>query len=170
MRLIKIILLAFSVFFFGCEKDDICAEATPTTPRINIEFFDITQPETTKQVAGLKAFGINNADGSEVAINGEIVSTRNKISLPLNPQDSISKFMLYRDFVDANGTYIGNADFITFNYDTRLIYVSKACGYKANYELQRLELNSDSDPWIVTFEILTTEITNEDETHIKIYL
>ena len=47
------LLLLLSVFFSSCEKDDICDTNTPTTPKIVIEFYDVANPTTLKNVTNL---------------------------------------------------------------------------------------------------------------------
>ena len=53
MKKIFLLLLA-SFFLSGCEKDDICDETTPTTPKVVIEFFDTVATTTAKNVTNLK--------------------------------------------------------------------------------------------------------------------
>ena len=61
--LILVSLFAFS--FWNCEKDDICAETTPTTPRVVIEFYDAANPTVLKSVTnlGVLAPGFTNGFG-----------------------------------------------------------------------------------------------------------
>ena len=40
------LVIAFS--FWNCEKDDICEDGTPTTPRMIIEFYDNLNPTAKK--------------------------------------------------------------------------------------------------------------------------
>ena len=35
----------FLIVLFSCEKDDICPDTTQTTPRLVIEFYDLTAPD-----------------------------------------------------------------------------------------------------------------------------
>ena len=53
--------LLLAVSFWNCEKDDICAEGTPTTPRVIIEFYDAANPTVLKNVTNLRVeeFGTN---------------------------------------------------------------------------------------------------------------
>ena len=50
------LLLIISCFFSGCEKDDICDENTPTTPKVVIEFYDAANPTDLKKVTNLGVF------------------------------------------------------------------------------------------------------------------
>ena len=54
----KIVFITLSLFlavsFWNCEKDDICAEGTPVTPRLIIEFYDATNPTVLKNVTNLR--------------------------------------------------------------------------------------------------------------------
>ena len=55
--------LLLAVSFWNCEKDDICAEGTPTTPRVIIEFYDAANPTVLKNVTNLKVVETSLTDG-----------------------------------------------------------------------------------------------------------
>ena len=48
-----LLLLGLTFSLSSCEKDDICAESTPTTPKVVIEFYDAANPTTAKNVSNL---------------------------------------------------------------------------------------------------------------------
>lgn len=54
---ILVVVVLLSVFFSGCEKDDICDAATITTPRLVLTFYDINNPSVVKNVSQLKVVG-----------------------------------------------------------------------------------------------------------------
>ena len=58
----KILLLTIIPFLLTCESDDICADATSTTPRAIIRFYNINDPENTKQVRNLTVVGVDKTD------------------------------------------------------------------------------------------------------------
>lgn len=164
----KLSIIVGLLLCIGCEPDDICSESTATTPRLVISFFDINDIENNKTVGGLYAIGIDN-QGNEVSISGEIVASRDEIYLPLNGSQNQSKFKLYKSYDVIDGVVQGNPDEITIAYNTETVYVSKACGYKNIFTVQGISINGDNDLWIISSEILTNDINNEDETHVKIY-
>ena len=57
MKKIKILLLVFALGFISCERDDICAESTATTPQLIIEFYDASNPDDLKSVPRLTVYG-----------------------------------------------------------------------------------------------------------------
>ena len=155
------------IVMFGCEKDDICPETTQTTPRLVIEFYDLTSPDELLQVPGLFALGLG-AEDTEVPINNEIVTTRSSIALPLKTDAIETEFILYKSYDIVDGEVIGNPDRIKVTYDSENVYVSRACGYKTTFDVQTFAITTDSDQWMIGSEILITEITNENDIHVKI--
>jgi hypothetical protein len=77
--------LLLAVSFWNCEKDDICAEGTPVTPRVIIEFFDATNPTTPKNVTNLGIIATGFTEG--FAFNGT-----NKIEVPLRTNVDTTEF------------------------------------------------------------------------------
>src|SRR5574343_221173 len=101
-------LLLITVVFSSCEKDDVCAETTPTTPKVVIEFFDATNSsDTPKNVTNLKITAANFT--SSIIYNGT-----NKIKVPLKTfqDNSVLSFTL-NGSIDP--TSDDNLDEITFN-------------------------------------------------------
>ena len=160
-----LVLLLISIILSGCEKDDICSE--DTTPRLIIEFYDIANPANTKNVTGLKVTGVGQTNPLKT-YNGV-----SKIELPLNISTTTTKYSLVLN--SANSPLIPNEDFLEFNYAHQNIYVSRACGYKTTFDLNATDGVILTDavipdlPWIQDINIQTTNIDNENETHIKIY-
>lgn len=165
----KIALLSFVLMLSACEPDDICSENTQTTARLVIEFFDIGALDSPKTVAGLYALGLD-ADGNEVVIYGENVASRSKIELPLDGAQNQTQFKLYKNYDVVNDVVEGNPDMITVAYTTSSVYVSRACGYKNVYSIQGFSIEADEDLWMINAEFdINKEVTNENETHVKIF-
>jgi len=163
----KQFIYLFLIVIFSCEKDDICPETTQTTPRLVIEFYDLTNPDVLLQVPGLYALGLST-DGIEIPINNEIVTTRSSIELPLKTDDTETEFILYKSYDIVDGEVIGNPDRIKVTYESENVYVSRACGYKTTFDIQAFAITADSDPWMIGSDILINEITNENDIHVKI--
>ena len=163
----KQFIYLFLIVILSCEKDDICPETTQTTPRLVIEFYDLTNPDVLLQVPGLYALGLST-DGIEIPINNEIVTTRSSIALPLKTNDTETEFILYKSYDIVDGEVIGNPDRIKVTYESENVYVSRACGYKTNFDIQAFAISTDSDQWMISFDILINEITNENDIHVKI--
>lgn len=157
-------LLLIVVSLSGCEKDDICTEET--TPRLVLEFYDISNPANLKNVTNLKvrAVGVTTDLGTYNAVS--------KVALPLRIDGTTTKYSLI-----FNSTGITpNEDFLQFDYTTQNVYVSRACGYKTIFTLNSPNGVTKTDAavpdtfWIKDINIQTTNIETENETHIKIYL
>jgi hypothetical protein len=159
-----LLLLVIALTFSDCEKDDICTEET--TPRLILEFYDISNPGTTKNVVNLKitGVGVTNALGTYNGVS--------KIELPLNTAEDTTKYSL---ILDSNDTTNNNEDFLEFDYTRQQAYVSRACGYRTTFTLNDptgVLLTDSVTPdsiWIQNINVQTTSITTENETHIKIY-
>lgn len=172
------IVSLIAVIAWSCERDDICAEATPTTPHLIIRFYDINNQNETKEVRQLEIDGLDDAGMSM----GTILSRTNtdSIVLPLRFADegveTITRFQLERDADYADNmddTNESNIDIIEVKYTPEFIYVSRACGYKSIFDLGvtgGITRLVDADNWIESTEILNETIDNENAAHIIIYL
>jgi hypothetical protein len=158
------LLLIISCFFSGCEKDDICDENTPTTPKVVIEFYDAANPTDLKKVTNL---GVFNTDFT-IGFGFNDVS---KGKIPLKTfQNSSVFYFIQNGSADPNTD--DNTDEVTFNYTRRTEYVSRACGYKTLYVLDTTDpvvVTTDGNNWIQSVTVSQPNIENENETHVKIY-
>jgi len=159
-----VLLLLLTITFSSCEKDDICTDET--TPRLVLEFYDISNPSNLKNVLNLKVTGEGQTELG--TYNGV-----NKVELPLDITNDITKYSLILNSASSNGA---NEDFLQFNYTRQNVFVSRACGYKTIFELNATPngvIKTDSTTpdgfWIQDINIVTTNIETENETHIKIY-
>ncbi|MGJ8593267.1 MAG: DUF6452 family protein [Aquaticitalea sp.] len=166
-----ILLLALIIFAtWSCERDDLCAEATLTTPHLIIRFYDVSEPDELKSVRQLTLRALAD-DGSNLE---EITATSaDSIVLPLrtsNPDGSITtRFSLEKDsdyFDNGDDTTDSNSDVIAVTYTPELEYVSRACGYKNIYTNLSVTIETDTDNWIRTRELITTTIENENQAHV----
>jgi hypothetical protein len=158
------LLLLITLFFSGCEKDDICDETTATTPKVVIEFYDTAIPTTPKNVVNLGVIAPGFTDGFEF-------TDVSKIKVPLKTfQDSSVLYFIQNG--SAEPTSDDNQDEVTFNYTRKNVYVSRACGYKTLYTLNTVNpvvVTSDGNNWIQSVTVSQPNIENENETHVKIY-
>lgn len=167
------VALLIAVSFFGCEKDDICASTTPTTPRLIIEFYDFSNSSVLKSVTNLKAQAVGKPQAiifDETAGDpARFRFTGTKISLPLDiAQETISYTLINNS--DSTNPLVYNEDVVTFNYARREIYVSRACGYKTNFVLDNItEAGSPDEQWIRDITIETPNVDNEADVHVKIF-
>ena len=152
--------------FSSCEKDDICDAATATTPKLIIEFYDILNPTVLKNVTNLAVKEIGN---TSAVISFNSVS---KIQLPLKTNEVITKYSFILNSTDVT---IDNEDFLQFKYTPQNVFVSRACGFKTIFTLDpttpyiKTETSTPDGYWIRNITVGTSNITTENETHIKIY-
>ena len=172
-----VLLLLLTITFYSCEKDDICDEET--TPHLILEFYDISNPSSLKNVVNLKVKAIGAEDF--IVFNSSLLETDsnrylfngNKLELPLDITQDITNYSLT---LNSNNLTFINQDLLQFNYTRQNVFVSRACGYKTIFELNATPngvIKTDSTTpdgfWIQDINIVTTNIETENETHIKIY-
>jgi hypothetical protein len=165
-RYIKLfVVLGLAVLCTDCEKDDICAPGTPTTPRLVIEFYNNENPAILRNVTDLKVK--NPEQETFMSFNNT-----SKIEIPLR---TFEDFTVYEFTINSNATGISNnTDRIQINYTRDDIYVSRACGFKTFFELNPIvgfdvEPGTDDILWIKAQNVVKTKIDNENEIHIKLF-
>lgn len=150
------------ILFISCERDDICAEATVTTPKLVIEFFDANNPGNSKNVRNLVVREIEK----DTAFLFNSTST---ISIPLKTNAIETSYVFNLNALADSG---GRTDTLTFFYATEERYVSRACGFKVNFiDFRAISENieSNTESWIKDVQVREKNIQNEFETHLYIY-
>lgn len=162
-KILLLLLLAFS--FSSCEKDDICDAATPTTPRLVIEFYDVFNPDEIRTISlRLVSPGFGNLD-----LSGS------KIQVPLKTMEDSTTFSFILGGSD-NDTTNDNTDIVQLNYSKNTVFVSRACGYKTTFLLNnpnglvRTDGATPDGQWIQSYSVQTLNIETENEVHVKMYL
>lgn len=171
-------LCLISLLLFTCEKDDICAEGSAITPQLIVTFFDETNPTQRKNVEDLLVFGLDD-NNQTVPFQSSTITTTDSIAFPLRTDVNITKIVFWNEtFTNDNGTPDDNEDdftdtvnqdIIDFSYMRSDVYVSRACGFIANYLDLNATLVPDSDNWILNTEIVKENVENEIEAHVKIF-
>lgn len=148
------------IFIFNCEKDDICLEGTPGTPRLIIRFFDQNEKIIPKPLSNvtIKALG---KDEDYVVFSGDSLG----IPLKLISNSTIYTFT-YLDVLDNQE----KIDTLKFNYKREDYYVNRACGFLSNliFTTPALEI-LDKESIFLGFKILNDTIKNENQAHLAIY-
>ncbi len=177
MRKKLIVLFALLGFvILSCEKDDICASTTPTTPRLVIEFYNQASPAELKNVTNLDVIS-DLPDVDTLTFNN--IST---IQIPLMTTENTTTYKFVLNADNANPALVFT-DELEFNYVRNDVFVSRACGYKTLFDL-----NNDDDPatpeaiilngipndnsgtWIKNIVIEDYNLQNEtEEIHVKVY-
>lgn len=162
----------------SCEPDDICDPTTPTTPRMLIQFYDFNNPSVRKNVTNLKVIGEGMSDGvvfnPSATGDARYVTNADNILLPLDTENDVVKYKFIFNYGNKNPLFV-NEDNLQFNYTRENFYVSRACGFKTLFDLKTPGsfILTDSTPadelWIDYVIVAQTNITNENETIIKIF-
>ncbi|WP_019669430.1 DUF6452 family protein [Eudoraea adriatica] len=166
MGKIKILLLILMVVisFSACEKDDICVDGD--TPLMIIRFYDNDNPSELKAVPNLRIIGL----GQSSTVNTIADRTSlDSVALPLRINEVNTSFIFISDSADEDDLETGNIDTLSFDYSTQEIFISRACGYIANYDDLSETITSDSENWIQNIEIVSPLIKLQDSAHVKIY-
>ena len=167
----RLILIVSIIFLTGCEKDDICPESTQTTPRLVITFYDIDNTQERKNVESLAVYAVR--DNELVLIEDISGITTDSIAIPLRNDIGVSNFKFIKNYSVENDVIFGDPNHIYIDYEINDVFISRACGFIANYSITTL-LNYDlmADPpitgWITGYEIINSTVTNENQSHVKI--
>ncbi|MBF8150533.1 hypothetical protein ITJ86_11535 [Winogradskyella sp. F6397] len=187
--LIFLSFITLAITNYNCERDDICAATTQTTPRLIIEFYDASDPEELLNVPRITVYGdglleedddgnpIEPIVASDVTLNFN--ENINIIELPLvvGAENELitTRFILERDTnlrLDDDPLTASNIDIIEVSYETEFVYVSRACGYKSIFKNVIVRRITDSDQWITNIQNedpLEPTVENENTTHVRIY-
>jgi hypothetical protein len=166
------IALIIVSYFCSCEKDDICADGTPTTPGVVISFYERDNQAQLKNVVNLKVIAEGMENGIEWP-NGTDVFTGNTITVPLRTNADATKYRFINNSLAEDIT--NNEDVLTFNYTRNELYVSRACGYKTHFNLNAdpavavVHEDGGDNFWINDITIVKTNIEDQNGAHIKIY-
>jgi hypothetical protein len=165
-------LLLITICFSSCEKDDICAEET--TPRLIMEFYDVTNPTVKKNVTSLKVTGYKTDNYTLLTDSLDTFSGVSKIELPLRITEDVTKYSLILN--STSTSILPNEDLLQFKYTRQNVYVSRACGYKTIFTLNnspdgviRTDNVIPESFWMQNINIQTTNINTENEVHIKVF-
>ena len=160
LTLIGVILLISS-----CEKDDICVEGD--TSLLIIRFYDSEDPTEFKNVSSLRVIGLGQSDPVDTFTDR---SNLDSIAIPLRINQPDTSFLIISDSEDdEDNMETGNIDTLTFSYSTQEVFVSRACGFIANYSDLTDTLNSDSENWIQSIEIINPTINSLQSAHVQIF-
>ncbi|GAK77048.1 MULTISPECIES: DUF6452 family protein [Nonlabens] len=162
--LLSIILLMTGLS--SCEKDDLCDPSLSVTPRLIIKFTDIGNPEESKEVEQLQIREIGFTEFAPLDSEGSTLLTAvDSIAIPLRTDSNNTSYEFFLD--DDDGT---NIDSIDFNYNLDEIYINRACGFKIVYnELGAFRLPEPTgDEWIINIQVVTPEVTSNNDIHIEI--
>lgn len=197
MTFLKNILIPLCIVLLltNCERDDICSEVTPTTPRLIIQFYDITEADELKFVPNLTVYGDspnipipdNNDNSGAILIepfetsrlfNLTVTEAKPPLVVGTEGETITTRFAFERRTdlrLDDDASTNSNIDYVDITYVSQYVYVSRACGYKSVFSELRISVVEDDDNWIINTSYPnnpnTDNITVENEaaTHINIF-
>ena len=94
--------------------------------------------------------------------------TIDSIGIPLKNLEQLTIYSLTKDYNESS-TSSGNSDQLYVNYNYNYSYISRACGFITSYDLENLIIEKDTSNWILNTEIIKTNISNEENIHVKIF-
>ncbi len=159
-----LLIFLAALFYFACEKDDICVDGD--TPLLIIRFYDSENTTEFKSVPNLRVVGI----GQNNPVNTFMDRTStDSIGIPLRINETDTGFMMIVNSADEDDTETGNIDTLTFSYNTQEVFVSRACGFIANYDSLTPNLDQGSENWIQNIELVSSLVQKQDSAHVKIF-
>lgn len=169
-KIIPILLIALTLFYVSsCEKDDICVDGD--TPLLVIGFFDVEDTTAFKRVPSIR---IRNIDIDSVLNNdtfGDRSNSPDSLQVPLRSNAITTMYQIISDSEDDTDTEqeIGNIDTLTITYDLGEAFVSRACGFVANYDNITVTLTEGAENWIQDISVVQPNVENTDNIHVKIF-
>ncbi len=150
----------FTIFLLNCEKDDICLDGTPGTPRLIIKFFDQNENFTPKSLSNVIIKALSK-DEEYILFSGDSLA----IPLKLVSNTTIYTFTFLDDSANQE-----KVDTLKFNYKREDYYINRACGFLSNliFTTPALEI-LDKESVFLGFNILKDTIENENQAHLAIY-
>jgi len=167
-KILPILLIALSLIYVSsCEKDDICVDGD--TPLLVIGFYDATDTTEAKDVPLLRI--------KEVILDSIVntitdrTSTLDSIGIPLRADASSTSFAFITDSADDETTEeeTGNIDTLTIAYSNLEAFISRACGFVANYGDLTVTLPESATNWIQDITVVQDTIENSNNIHVKIF-
>ncbi|MDX1314463.1 MAG: DUF6452 family protein [Eudoraea sp.] len=163
-KLFLFIIVLGALLISACEKDDICVDGD--TPLLILRFYDAQDTENFKSVTTLRIIG----DGQANPVNTfSDRSTTDSVAIPLRADQSSTQFLLILNSADENDLETGNIDTLSFSYNVEEVFVSRACGFVANFNDLEPQLTAGTENWIQAVEVIDTTVTNQFSAHVKIF-
>ncbi len=168
MKRVLVVLFILLIFinFSSCEKDDICVDGD--TPFLVIGFFDVDDSTSFKSVP---SFRIKSIDNGNIFFSGTFSdrsTVADSVLIPLRNTNTDTTF----EFIinSAGDEETGTIDTLSFSYSIEKQFVSRGCGFVANYnDLDVLRTVTPQD-WIRRITIVEKNIRNNPTAiHVKIF-
>ena len=133
-----------------------------------VVFKDLLSPDTVKPVENLRVRVLGASEYAPLDFEGSTsLEMADTIYIPLRNFDDRTIY----DFETDNQEDGFNIDRLNFSYTREDEFVSRACGFKVNYnDLQpRRQDEIPNQPWIFEIEVLDSTVNNRNEVHVEIF-
>ena len=153
-------LLVLTLLLYACEKDDICNEGTPGTPRLVVRLFDNDNPSALKSATGY----VRALDKEDPYLK----FSSDSIYFPYNTTQNFTRYAFGIINSTTNDTII---DTLQLNYHSRVdTYTRRACGFSAVFTIADPAFEVLHTPrWFVRSSVLTQTLKDEEQAHVAIY-
>ena len=166
------LLLLCLVHSASCERDDICVEGD--TPLLVIGFFDI---EDTLNFKAVPSFRLRALDNDAIFNNNTLygfsdrATENDSILVPLRIAENTTSFEFIMNSADdeTTGAETGTEETLNLSYIVNSEFISRACGFIANYNELQIEQVVNASSWIQDISIETTDIERTNQIHVKIF-
>lgn len=169
-KIIPILLIASMLYYVSsCEKDDICVEGD--TPLMIIGFFNIDDTSAVKRVSSIR---IRSIDIDSVLSNNTFSdrsTSPDSLQVPLRSNATTTMYEIISGSADDDETNLetGNIDTLTISYELGEAFVSRACGFVANYNNITVTVPESAENWIQDIKVVQPNVQNTDSIHVKIF-
>lgn len=159
----KIFVICFTIIaLYGCEKNDLC-DGVSQTPRLHIELRDLFAPENPK-TANLVELHYGNTNN--------FIEYKNTATLyiPISPMHNQAEWTIKLYHLDnANEKTLLGEEKFNFTYTPKNIYISKACGFRTQFEAFSYQRQQTNTQWIKGIDLTTNTISNETDIHFLLF-
>lgn len=156
-----------SLLLSACQKDDICPEATATTPMLIIRFYDFNDPSELKPVQGLNLIAEGSVDSLFTTER-----TVDSIAIPLKTFQNTTEYQFIKNVGDEGENELPvNSDQLNFSYFPNEEFVSKACGFRVEFLdfLATRVSETGSGNWIKNIVVQQTSLNDQTRAHLFIF-
>lgn len=165
-KALSILLILMCIgYFYSCEKDDICVEGD--TPLLIVGFYDASSADTTTVKS------VTNLLIAETSLNSAFnaIASTDSIAFPIKIDAQTTEFAFIRDasIDDESQELTGTIDTLSFNYTVNREYISRACGFIANFNGLDTTRQVFSSDWIKRISIINTDVERSNAIHVKVF-
>lgn len=166
-KILPILLIIMLCHLSSCEKDDICVDGD--TPLLVIGFFDVDDTTAAKDVPSLRIRALGFETSPSTFTDR---SNQDSIGIPLQIEANTTSFVFINnsaDDPDDETIETGTIDTLTFNYTVNEEFVSRACGFVANFSELDTTRQVFSTDWIKRIQIVNPTVESSSAIHVKIF-